>query len=65
MAQKTNLPTPKVYLINQAQPNAFATGRNPNNAVIAVTEGLVESLTKNELAGVIANELGHIKNRDI
>jgi heat shock protein HtpX len=65
LAQKANLPTPKVYLINQAQPNAFATGRNQNNAVVAVTKGLVEYMTENELAGVIAHDLGHIKNRDI
>lgn len=65
LSGKANLPTPKVYLINQSQPNAFATGRNPNNAVVAVTRGLVEYLNKEELSGVIAHELGHIKNRDI
>lgn len=65
LAKKANLPTPRVYLINQDQPNAFATGRNPQNAVVAVTKGLVEYMNKDELAGVIGHELGHIKNRDI
>lgn len=59
------LPMPKIYLIREAQPNAFATGRNPKHAVIAVTEGLLEKLNKSELEGVIAHELSHIGNRDM
>jgi len=59
------LPKPKVYVINDPAPNAFATGRNPNNAAIAVTTGLMEVLEKSELEGVIAHELSHIGNRDI
>lgn len=65
LASKANLPMPKVYIINQDQPNAFATGRNPENAAVAVTRGLVNSMTDNELSGVLAHELGHIANRDI
>lgn len=56
---------PKIYIIEEAQPNAFATGRNPQHAVIAVTRGLVEKLEKRELEGVIAHELSHIGNRDM
>jgi len=59
------LPLPKIYLIDEMSPNAFATGRNPKNAVVAVTRGLLEKLEKNELEGVIAHELSHIGNRDI
>ncbi len=59
------LPTPKIYFIKEKQPNAFATGRNPKHAVVAVTEGLLERLDKNELEGVISHELSHIGNRDI
>lgn len=59
------LPTPKIYIINDASPNAFATGRNPKNAVVAVTSGLLNKLEKSELEGVIAHELSHIKNYDI
>jgi heat shock protein HtpX len=59
------LPIPKVYVINDPAPNAFATGRNPENAVIAVTTGLLEKLEKSELEGVIAHELSHIGNYDI
>lgn len=58
------LPVPRIYIINEAQPNAFATGRNPKNGVIAVTRGLLERLDRAELEGVIAHELSHIGNRD-
>jgi len=59
------LPLPKIYIIKEAQPNAFATGRNPEQAVIAVTQGLLDQLERAELEGVIAHELSHIGNRDI
>ena len=59
------LPLPKIYIINDSSPNAFATGRNSKNAVVAVTTGLLEILNKTELEGVIAHELSHIGNRDI
>ncbi len=59
------LPMPRVYLVPEKAPNAFATGRNPENAVVAVTEGLLEKLDRSELQGVIAHELSHIGNRDI
>ncbi len=59
------LPLPKIYIINDPAPNAFATGRNPKKAVIALTTGLIERLDKSELEGVIAHELSHIKNYDI
>lgn len=59
------LPLPKIYIINEAQPNAFATGRNPENAVIAVTQGLIDKLDRVELEGVISHELAHIGNRDM
>jgi heat shock protein HtpX len=65
LAQKAGLPMPKVYMINKDQPNAFATGRNPQNAAVAVTRGLANSMNDNELSGVLAHELGHIANRDI
>ena len=61
----TGLPKPKLYVIQDSSPNAFATGRNPENAVICVTTGLLEKLNKYELEGVIAHELSHIKNYDI
>lgn len=61
----SGLPMPKVYVINDSAPNAFATGRNQKYAVVAVTTGLLEILEKNELEGVIAHELAHIKNKDI
>ena len=64
LAERANLPMPKVYLMDNPQPNAFATGRNPKNAAVAVTRGILNILNKEELAGVIAHELAHIKNRD-
>ncbi|MCP4721868.1 MAG: zinc metalloprotease HtpX [Desulfobacteraceae bacterium] len=65
LAQRAGLPMPKVYLIPQETPNAFATGRNPEHAVVAVTEGLVRIMNREEIAGVLAHELAHVKNRDI
>jgi heat shock protein HtpX len=65
LAQKVSLPMPKVYLIPTDSPNAFATGRNPNHASVAVTQGILGLLTDEELEGVIAHELGHVRNRDI
>ena len=65
LVQKANLPMPKVYLIPDHTPNAFATGRNYNNAAVAVTMGLYEMLSEEELEGVIAHELSHIKHYDI
>lgn len=65
VARLSNLPMPKVYVIPSNSPNAFATGRNPNHAVVAATEGILKLLSKNELKGVIAHEFAHIKNRDI
>jgi heat shock protein HtpX len=64
LAARANLPMPRVYVLEEAQPNAFATGRNPQNAAVAVTSGLMQFLSRDELAGVIAHELAHIKNRD-
>ena len=64
LAQRANLPMPRVYVIDNPQPNAFATGRNPANAAVAVNTGLMDILNTRELAGVIAHELAHIKNRD-
>jgi len=61
----SGLPTPKIYLIHEKQPNAFATGRNPKHAVVAVTEGLLEKLDRSELEGVLAHELSHVGNRDM
>ncbi|MGL5544048.1 MAG: zinc metalloprotease HtpX [Cetobacterium sp.] len=65
LSESAGLPMPKVYMINESQPNAFATGRNPHHAAVAVTRGLVELMDDNELSGVIAHELGHVSNRDI
>jgi heat shock protein HtpX len=64
LAANAGLPPPRVYLIDQDQPNAFATGRNPENAAVAATTGIIRLLTREELAGVMAHELAHIKNRD-
>ena len=64
LAQRAGLPMPRVYVIDSEQPNAFATGRNPQNAAVAVNIGLMRVLSREELAGVIAHELAHIKNRD-
>ena len=64
LAALARLPMPRVYVVPQAQPNAFATGRSPENAVVAVTEGLLRSMPPEELRGVIAHELAHIANRD-
>ncbi|WP_449044236.1 zinc metalloprotease HtpX [Paracoccus versutus] len=64
LAQRAGLPMPKVYVLETEQPNAFATGRNPENAAVAVTQGIMRVLNRDELAGVIAHELAHIKHRD-
>ena len=65
LAITAGLPTPRIYMIDSSSPNAFATGRNPQKAVICVTKGLVSKLNKNELQGVLAHEMSHIGNRDI
>ncbi|SHJ30826.1 Heat shock protein. Metallo peptidase. MEROPS family M48B [Desulfatibacillum alkenivorans DSM 16219] len=65
LSSNAGLPMPKVYIIPQQAPNAFATGRNPEHAVVAVTEGLLNLMNREELAGVLAHELAHVKNRDI
>ena len=64
LARRAGLPMPKVYLIETSQPNAFATGRDPEHAAVAVTRGLLQACDSEELAGVLAHELGHIKHRD-
>jgi heat shock protein HtpX len=64
LAERANLPMPKVFVIDQPQPNAFATGRNPENAAVAATTGLLNALTYEEIEGVMAHELAHIENRD-
>lgn len=64
LAQQANLPMPKVYLINDPTPNAFATGRSPQKAAVAATTGILQGLSNDELAGVMAHELAHVKNRD-
>ena len=65
LATQANLPMPKVYVIPDASPNAFATGRNPSHAAVAATEGIMRLLSDQELEGVIAHELAHVKHRDI
>ncbi len=65
LAAKANLPVPKLYVVPEAAPNAFATGRNPRHASVAVTQGLLQLMTDDELEGVIAHELSHVRNYDI
>lgn len=64
VAQKAKIPVPKVYIVQNPSPNAFATGRNPKHGAVACTEGILHILSKDELRGVIAHELSHVKNRD-
>ena len=64
LAANANLPMPRVYIIHSEQPNAFATGRNPDNAAVAASAGLLRMMSKEEVAGVLAHELAHVKNRD-
>ncbi|WP_422345076.1 M48 family metalloprotease [Parasphingorhabdus sp.] len=64
LAQRAQLPMPKVYIVDQAQPNAFATGRDPEHSAVAATTGLLNMLSYDEIEGVMAHELGHVKNRD-
>nr|WP_176502361.1 zinc metalloprotease HtpX [Novosphingobium sp. Chol11] len=64
LAQRAQLPMPRVYLIDEPHPNAFATGRNPEHAAVAATTGLLSMLSRDEVAGVMAHELAHVKNRD-
>ena len=65
LAQRAGLPQPRVYVIPEPSPNAFATGRNPEHAAVAATEGILRILTDDELEGVLAHELAHVKHRDI
>ena len=64
LAERAGMPAPKIYIIDTPQPNAFATGRNPANAAVAATTGLLATLNRQEVAGVMAHELAHIRNRD-
>jgi len=64
LSKRAGIPTPRIYVIDNPQPNAFATGRNPENAAVAATTGLLQNLSHEETAGVMAHELAHIKNRD-
>ncbi len=65
LAQEANLPMPRIYMIPEDSPNAFATGRNPEHAVVAVTSGIMRILTPAEIKGVLAHEMSHVRNRDI
>ncbi len=65
LSKEANMPMPRLFIMPTDQPNAFATGRNPNNGVVSVTQGLLNMLNKDEIEGVLAHELAHIKNRDI
>ncbi|MFZ1102329.1 MAG: M48 family metalloprotease, partial [Hyphomicrobiaceae bacterium] len=64
LAQRAELPMPRVYIMHSPQPNAFATGRNPQNAAVCASTGLIEAMSREELAGVMAHELAHVKNYD-